>query len=234
MTLKINNWKKLATNIAYAVLGGLLLIFFLRVAIWENDYYKGKEGSERSVAIETQVVAEVLEETPPTADQLSAYRVPDDHPRYITIESIGILGSRVIALGLKGNTKELDAPNNIHDAGWYNGSAKPVSATKPGEQGTVLIDGHSGGPNEKGIFANLASVKVGAKIEIERGDGTIITYVVVDNKAYPKESEDLMRDAMTSPERGVPSLSIITCIGDWNLNNQSYDSRQLLRAIVEK
>lgn len=226
MTLKINNWKKLTSRIFWGLLAALLLVFFLRIVIWEDQYYKGKEGSERAVAVKPEVQTEELVETKPTQKEIEEYVVDAGSPRYLTIEYMDRYNARIFAVGTKGANNELAAPSNIYDAGWYANSGKP------GEGKTILMDGHRGGPTEKnGIFNNLESLPIGSIIKIERGDGVIFEYQVVENDTYPSDSNEIMTKAIQSPEEGKESLSIITCTGGWDLNNQTYDARQLVRAI---
>lgn len=226
MTLKINNWKKLTSRIFWGLLAALLLVFFLRVVIWEDQYYKGKEGSERAVAVTPGKEDEPLVEVQPTEKEITEYTVPEDNPRYLTIESLGRYNVRIFSVGTKGANNELSAPNNIYDVGWY------AKSGKPGEGKVMVFDGHRGGPNEpNGIFNNLETLPVDSIIKIERGDGVIFEYQVVENDTYPSNSDEIMKKAMQSPEDGKESVSIITCAGGWDLKNQTYDARQLVRAI---
>ncbi|MCQ2049655.1 MAG: class F sortase [Candidatus Saccharibacteria bacterium] len=227
MTLKIDNWKKLTSRIFWGLLATLLLVFFLRVVIWEDQYYKGKVGTERATAVtSTTKDEEPLVEVEPTKKEIEEYNVPAENPRYLTIEKLGRFNARVIMVGTKGENNELAAPNNIFDVGWYEKSGKP------GEGKTMILDGHRGGPNEpNGIFNKLETLATGEIIKIERGDGEIFQYKVVENKTYPSNSSDIMLDAKESPIEGEESISIITCVGGWDLKNQTYDARQLLRAV---
>ena len=70
-------------------------------------------------------------------------------------------------------------------------------------------------------------------IKIERGDGVIFSYAVVDNISVPlQESDDYMAVAATSPEPGIESLTIITCTGEWSQTQRTYLSRQFTRAVL--
>lgn len=226
MTLKINNWKKLIFRVFWGIVAASLLIFFLRVVIWEDQYYKGKVGSERATAVVQDEKNEQLVETAPTEKEVKEYTVPAGNPRYLTIEKFGRYNARIVPVGVKGENNELAAPNNIYDVGWYEKSGKP------GDGKTMIFDGHRGGPTEQnGIFNKLETLAIGETIEIERGDGKIFQYEIVENKTYPSNSADIMLDAKKSPVEGKESISIITCVGGWDLNNQTYDSRQLVRAV---
>ena len=223
--LTLSNSKKIIKYIIIGIAIILVSIFFIRTAIWEHFYYKNKEGSERATA-ETVSTSEELDETPVTEEDRTAYTVAADLPRYLSIEKLNIKNARVLQMGLKSNG-ELDTPSNIFDVGWYNASGKP------GDGGTLLIDGHNGGPNVIGVFKYLNQLVEGDAIVIERGDGKIFTYKVVENNEIPlSESDDYMTTAMTSPVHGQESLTLISCVGEWSQAQRTYLSRQFVRAVL--
>lgn len=144
----------------------------------------------------------VPSETP--ANNLAGYKVAATAPRIIRIDSIGV-AARVLRTGV--NTKnQLGAPANIFDTAWYDGSARP------GEAGAVLIDGHVSGPTQNGVFYKLKQLKKGSKITLERGDGKIFSYTVVDMRVYDADKVD-MAAALTPITPGKPGLNLITCTG---------------------
>ena len=210
----------------WAVVGVLFLIFFIRVVSFEASYYSEKEGSERAVVEEVEVEEEELIEVAPTEEEVHEYTVALDRPRYLTISKLGINKARVLAMGV--NTKgELATPNNIFDVGWYEGSGKP------GQGGTMMIDGHNGGPHVKGVFKSLPDLVVGDIIEIERGDGRIFKYKVVENKeVLLTEADAYMTVAAKSPEAGKESVTLISCTGEWSQTQGTYLSRQFARAVL--
>ena len=122
---------------------------------------------------------------------------------------------------------ELDTPNNIFDVGWYNASGTPGSGR------TLLIDGHNGGPNVVGVFKYLNQLEKGDQLVVERGDGALFTYSVVENNEVPLDAaDDYMKTALTSAEPGTEGLTLISCIGEWSQTRQTYLSRQFVRAVL--
>lgn len=226
MSLKIRaNWKFITKWVALGLIGTLVLVFFVRVAIFENQYYSEMEGSERDTVEEIEEVEELSEEVP-TDDEVNEYVVDWDRPRYLSIEKLGVDRARVIALNVKSNG-ELGTPSNVFDVGWYELSGKP------GQGGTVVIDGHNGGPNVRGVFKDLPVLAEGDIILIERGDGTVFSYSVVENEEVPlAESDEYMAKAMKSPEAGRESLTLISCTGEWSQLQRTYLSRQFTRAVL--
>lgn len=218
-------WRKTVKWVGLGLVVVLIAGFFLRVAIWENDYYARMEGSERAAAVETEPEEELVE-VEPTETEVAEWTVAPDRPRYLTIEKLGVYKARVIPMGIN-SRGELSTPNNIFDVGWYESSGKP------GHGGTMLIDGHNGGPNVLGVFKNLPSLENGDVIEVERGDGVVFRYAVVENVSVPlAESDIYMNTAMHSPEQGRESLTLISCTGEWSQSQGTYLSRQFTRAVL--
>ena len=226
MSLKINlSVKQIVKWVALGVVAALLLVFFVRVATWEDAYYREMEGSERAESVE-QEEEEELVEVEPTEEEVYEYTVAPDRPRYLTIEKLGVYNARVIAVGINAQG-ELGTPNNIFDVGWYESSGKP------GAGKTMLIDGHNGGPHVHGVFKDLPSLVAGDIIVVERGDGVKYHYKVVENKSVPlAESDAYMKTAMRSPEAGKESVTLISCTGEWSQAQGTYLSRQFTRAIL--
>lgn len=225
MSLKIKGWRKIIKWAIWSVLGILFLVFLIRVATFEASYYAEKEGSERAVA-ETTEPEEELVEVEPTEQEVREYTVAPDRPRYLTVEKLGINKARILPMGV--NAKgELATPNNIFDVGWYEASGKP------GKGGTMIIDGHNGGPHVLGVFKNLPSLEYGDIITVERGDGVVYKYKVVENKAVLlSESDAYMATAARSPEQGKESVTLISCTGEWSQQRGTYLSRQFTRAVL--
>lgn len=228
MSLKINiSVKRIIKWTVCSILVILLLVFFVRVVTWEDAYYREMEGSERAESAYITEDEELVEEKP-TEEEVYEYRVPMDRPRYLTIEKLGVYQARIIPVGIKSDGS-LGTPNNIFDVGWYDGS------DKPGTGGTMLIDGHNGGPNVHGVFKKLPSLVNGDIIIVERGDGVKYRFEVVENKTVAlSDSDSYMKIALRSPEAGRESVTLITCTGEWSQAQGTYLSRQFTRAVLVK
>ncbi len=225
MSLKISGqWKVILKWAIISLLGVLLLIFFVRVVTWEDAYYREKEGSERAIANSTSVEGELVE-VEPSVQEKREYTVAADRPRYLNIEKLNISQARILPVGIN-SEGELGTPNNIFDVGWYESSGTPGSGK------TILIDGHNGGPHVHGIFKELPTLGADDIIMIERGDSKEFRYRVVENIEVPlAESDIYMSTAMTSPEPGRESVTLISCTGEWSQQQGTYLSRQFTRAI---
>lgn len=212
----------------------LLIIAWLALAGYIGFYFWQKINHKPGVTTITHSDGTVtkVDETPVTEQKKQEYVVPADQPRYLSVEDMGISNARITKIGLVGKTNQLDAPISIYDAGWYVSSAKPGAGS-----GAVLVDGHNGGPNYDGIFKRLGSLRKGAKITIERGDGNKFTYQVIDNREMlVSEINDPnnkygMSTMLNSIDPSKEGLNIITCVGDWLQNSQTFNKRVMLRAV---
>ncbi len=225
MSLKIKGWRKITKWAFWSILLVIFLVFLIRVAVFEHNYYNEKEGSERAVAEIVNSNDELIEEEP-TEEEVKEYTVAPDRPRYLSIEKLGVNKARVLPMGVNASG-ELDTPRNIFDVGWYEGS------DKPGEGGTLIIDGHNGGPHVLGVFKHIPDLVSGDIITIERGDGIIFRYAVIENVSVSlTESDAYMATASKSPESGKESVTLISCTGEWSQQQGTYLSRQFTRAVL--
>jgi sortase (surface protein transpeptidase) len=226
------SFKKYIPKIIFGIIAILCIGFVARVWFWEKNYYEEKEGSERAVAVigDIETPAEDDDDDDTVSDEVvtekqqNEYRVAPEKPRYLYIDKLGIKKARIFEVGV--NSKgQLKTPNTNYDAAWYKDS------DLPGTGGTALLDGHNGGPSSYGIFKKLNTLKPGDIIRIEMGDGTVYSYRVYDNfEVKLKDANEKMQLLMTSPVDGVESISIISCIGEYSLQQKTYLSRQFLRA----
>ncbi len=225
MSLEIKGWHKIVKWVAWSVLACIFLMFLIRVAVFEGRYYSEKEGSERASMSVSASRQDLIEEEP-AEEEVQEYTVAPDRPRYLTIDKIGVSKARVLAMGVTA-AGELDTPQNIFDVGWY------IASGKPGQGGTMIIDGHNGGPHVLGVFKSTPKLSEGDIITIERGDGEIFNYSVVENKAVSLDDADVyMATAAKSPVAGKESVTLITCTGEWSQSQQTYLSRQFTRAVL--
>lgn len=107
-------------------------------------------------------------------------------------------------------------------AGWF------VQSSAPGDHGVSVIDGHVQGRYEPGVFENLATVKLGSRIEVRYGNGTLVAFKVVSVDSYSKTDaahEQFRR--LAGIER---QLTLITCGGEYQKGEQSYEQRVVVRA----
>ena len=228
MALKFN-WKKNLPKIIWGVILLILILCLVKIKVWEDHYYSEKEGSTRAIAITTTTApssTENVNEEDVSEQDKQSWKVAANKPRFLSIEKLGIDRARIVEIGVN-NEGRLQTPTSIFDVGWYRSSGKP------GKGGVMLLDGHNGGPTKEGVFKHLPELVAGDIITIERGDGKFFRYEVVENEEVPLSEADSKMDKMMTPIiSGKEGLSIITCTGDWSQVQQTYLSRQFLRATI--
>jgi LPXTG-site transpeptidase (sortase) family protein len=162
------------------------------------------------------VEQEGRDETKIPSSSLSSYTVAPDLPRALYIDKLNI-AARVLPMSVN-TAGSIQAPINIYDSGWYNGSVKP------GDTGAAFIDGHASGPTREGLFAYLDTLKEGDTLQVEKGDGSKLTYKVVHTDVVPLADLDMKNVLL--PYNGVTKgLNIMTCTGKWLPREKTYDHR---------
>ncbi|MCL1839495.1 class F sortase [Candidatus Saccharibacteria bacterium] len=230
MSLRINTVVRKIPQIILIILALFLLGCLIKVALWEHFYYQDKEGSIRDQAIEIGVSVpepSAVDETPVTDADKAAHIVSPDKPRYLMGAFMGQhTKARVREVGLT-SSGAMDTLSGIFDVAWYRNSSKP------GQGGTILMNGHKGGPTRIGIFDNLDQVRKGDILTIERGDGAIFKYEVYESQSMPiAQANAYMSTMLKSPVPGKESLSLISCAGDWSQQKRTYNARAMVRAVL--
>jgi hypothetical protein len=209
----------------------VLLVAMLAIVTWYGYVWYTKGEKPPIIPLPASALADPsTDESPVTDEALESYKVEPTHPRYLSIPSLGIAKARVQSVGLtKYNT--LDMPSNINDTAWYNEGAYPGQG-----YGSVLIDGHNIGVSHNGVFANLDNLKNGDEIIIERGDGKIFKYAVVENQTESIREANVsgMKRLLTPFEPAKEGLGIITDAGNWVPRDKVFDKRILVRAVAEE
>jgi LPXTG-site transpeptidase (sortase) family protein len=131
-----------------------------------------------------------------------------------------------MSLGVVKNN-QIAVPDNIYDAGWYNGSAKP------GQKGAMFIYGHVSSWKAKGIFYNLKKLKPGDSITVTRGDDSTFTYKVVTTKIYPYNNVD-MKQVLAPADQNKPGLNLMTCTGKIIKNTSEFEQRLVVFTTLVK
>lgn len=162
---------------------------------------------------------EGTDEAQPTHTAIANYSVAPSLPKKLYIDKLHI-AARVLPMSVNPNGS-VQAPRNIFDAGWYNGSVKP------GEVGAMFVDGHASGALREGLFAYLDKLVVGDTLQVEKGDGAKLTYKVVHTEIQPVEGLD-MKKMLLPYGNALRGLNMMTCTGKWVDATNSYDKRILV------
>ncbi len=162
------------------------------------------------------------EDNPPL--DIKGYTVAANMPRYLKIDRIGV-NARVRRVGPDSNGS-VKGPTNIYDVGWYENSSLP------GENGTILLDGHVAGQSNRGVFYGLGTLKKSDKVTIERGDGKLLTYTVVSAEQADFDNLD-MRKVLNSAVSGKQGLNLMTASGRFNVRTNQYEKRVIVYTVQD-
>ncbi len=146
---------------------------------------------------------------------------PVQLPTSISIPSIGIVGASTEYLSITADGS-METPHQSGTVGWLQ------LGPKPGEIGSSIISGHYDDQyGQPAVFYTLKYVQKGADIIMHMVDGSDRQFVVdfvgeVD--AYGNNIDAITR------QTEYPSLTLVTCHGSWDFNNQTYTKRLVVYA----
>jgi sortase (surface protein transpeptidase) len=202
----------------------VLLTGYVSIDAWmTNNNVKAEMTETASESTTTEVTKETegKDEAAPSVETLSTYTVASSLPRALYIDKLDI-AARILPMGVN-KDNSIQSPKNIFDTGWYTGSVKP------GDIGAMFIDGHASGPTREGIFAYLDKLAEGDEIQIEKGDGTRLTYRVVHTEIAKLETLD-MKKMLLPYGNTLRGLNLMTCTGKWLADQETYDQRVMVWA----
>lgn len=105
-------------------------------------------------------------------------------------------------------------------AAWYSGGVAP------GEPGAALLVGHLDTAAGPAAFAGLGTLRPGAAIEIDREDGSTLTFTVDSVEQHTKAG---FPDKRVYGPVDSPQLRLLTCAGSWSAE-EGYDANTVVFA----
>ncbi|MGW2420297.1 class F sortase [Streptomyces sp. NPDC001709] len=143
----------------------------------------------------------------PGGERLTAHALVPSVPTRIRIPAIGV-NAPLMGLALT-RSGSLDVPpaQNKNLAGWYE------AGTIPGETGTAIVAGHVDNAEGPAVFYDLGALKRGARIEVDRRDGSVAVFTVDAVEAYAANN---FPDAKVYGAASRPELRVITCGGGYS------------------
>lgn len=134
-------------------------------------------------------------------------------PNRILIPSISV-NAYVEEIGLRSDgTLETPSFARSNNAAWYK------YGPTPGEVGPSVIVGHVDNKNAPAVFFDLRRVEVGAKIQVNRADGSKVFFKVDSIEQFPKTNFPTQRVYGHTP---APTLRLVTCGGKFDKAKQDY------------
>jgi len=161
---------------------------------------------------------------PNPADSFHSVRTYADVPAPVRIRIPALhVDSKLINLGLQSDGS-VAVPPRTDVAGWYDGGAKP------GAPGPAVILGHVDSKDGPGIFIDLHAAKAGTEIEVDRADGSSVTFAVTKVQKVLKTR--FPTDLVYAPTLD-PTLRLVTCGGSFDPAKGSYRDNVIAFAVAK-
>jgi hypothetical protein len=206
---------------AVLVFGGGLLLFKTKGGASDKYSFGQSTGTTATLGATTHTS---VNEVPPSAAEIVGYKTAAENPRLLTIPKIS-LSSRVVGMSA-GKDGLPTSVQNIFDTSWLLGSAKP------GDNGVMLISGKAVGDTKSGAFGSLSSLALGDVIQVERGDGKVISYKVAKLTRY--DPSQLTQSTLLAPATpGKPGLNLVTSNSRFVTKTNSFEQRLLVQAVQQ-
>lgn len=189
---------------------------------WQNPLTEDEPTMVKTIAVDFSIPL-------PSEEEVDGWVVESSLPRYMNIQSLNMTRARVESLGLKANTNQIDDPHYIWDVAWYNKSAKP------GSDGVGIYSCHTFF-SPGGLCDGLGNLPIGTEIKVERGDGVVLSYKIVENLTMTKEeANSYMAILFELPDvAGVrQAIAVITCAGNYDIYSGIASHRTMVRAILK-
>lgn len=203
-----------AALVIMAVTGGLLI---MRAVTGSQAAPPAAPGFEASAGPSPQPVESRPSPSPTTQRRPATLRRSE--PTRIRIPSIEV-DSTFVALGLD-QDRRLETPTDPDQVGWF------TDAASPGVPGVAVVAGHVTWNREPTVFHRLGRLERGARIEIDRADGSVVIFAATRRDTFPQQ--DFPTGAVyRRTER--PELVLITCGGRYDSDDHAYDSNVVVWA----
>jgi hypothetical protein len=164
---------------------------------------------------------------PPGPDPGSGFRSPRTIravpvPVRLRIPSIGVDAPfERVGLARDGT---IAAPKGFQNAAWYTGGPRP------GQPGPAVLLGHVDSRSGPAVFYRLATLKPGARVLVQRADGSTVRFRVSGRIQVAKTQ--FPADLVYGPTL-APSLRLVTCGGDYDRATGHYRDNVVVSAVAE-
>jgi sortase (surface protein transpeptidase) len=132
-------------------------------------------------------------------------------PVRLRIPSIGV-DTGLVRLGLAADGS-IAAPTRWEVAGWYE------KGPRPGQPAPAVIAGHVDSHSGPAVFYRLRELRPGARVYVERADGSTIRFRVTESRRVAKSA--FPADLVYSPTL-QPVLRLVTCGGTFDTTTGHY------------
>lgn len=162
---------------------------------------------------------------PPVAATLSTPSAPPPGSAAdwaVDIPSIGVRSASIGAFGLT-PAGVMEVPADHFTVAWYRFTAVP------GEAGNAVFAAHVDWAGHLGVFNRLGELTPGGVITVTAPDGESHTYQVESVDLVDPDRVDV--ESIVGRRAGSPTLTLITCGGEFNRETRDYERRVIVRAV---
>jgi Sortase domain len=132
-------------------------------------------------------------------------------PVRLSIPELGV-SSVLEHLGVR-EDGTLAPPVDFARPGWF------AEGVEPGQPGPAVIAGHVDSRDGPAVFYRLRELAAGDVVELERADGSTVTFRVTEVATYPKDA--FPTEAVYGPVPGA-ELRLVTCTGTFDDDTGHY------------
>lgn len=133
-----------------------------------------------------------------------------------TLIPLGIQGVNGVPVTPPSKAGEVEVPDVHHplQAGWVQ-----VATDKPGMVAPLVVLAHVDGDGHPGLFVNLKTIPLGAKVTVDYDSGPPRTFTIVRTRKVPKAE---FPTADVYGPTATPEIRLVTCGGTFDHAKRSY------------
>lgn len=124
-----------------------------------------------------------------------------------------------------GRDRELPPPRGHRSTGWWR------EGPEPGEPGPAVLVGHYDSGTGPAVFHRLAALRPGDRVDVDRADGSSVSFTVRRLTAHPQDA--FPADRVYGGTGGRPALRLITCDGTYDRAAGRYSGNLVVFAEAE-
>lgn len=186
---------------------------------WASRAVEKDKSPKAPAPVIAPIESTTLDETEVTESEIATNPVQPTEPKILSIPALGTR-ARIKSVGSTLNGEPI-APSNIYDVGWFR------QGGHPGVPGAVLLNGHAAGPSHRGVFDKLDELSDGDLIDLELGNGGVLTYSVVSVQEFTAKQIN-MSNATNAIDPNKQGLNLITTYSKYNQE----DKRVIVYAVL--
>ena len=114
----------------------------------------------------------------------------------------------------------MGVPTSRETVAWFN------LGPRPGNNGSAVIDGHSGYKNGTAVFDDLPSLRKGDLLFIKDAKGKVVEFIVRRTRTYGRDA----KASVVFDRKNGRHLNLVTCTGTWDASAGTHAQRLVVFA----